>query len=316
MNNIFIGPFKTQLNSYYKYKISLGYKLESELIKLKNFDEYTYNNKSNKLSLDLIYKYMNTKNIKQNSKASIISVLRKFIEYLYNKNECDFIIPKRIYRRKDTFIPHIFTNDEINKFFLTAKDFYPDDEYKNRIINLCFKLLYCTGMRISECLNLKFSDVNFSDNSIIIYNTKNYVDRRIIINDKLIDEIKYLKNNYSNIIYENDNGYIFINRSGKRYTRSGIYSIFTKIIYYSGIEKGPRIHSFRHTYCVRGFQKIFDCSDNYFEKICTLSIYVGHKNLVSTEYYLRLTAELYPKIREKIEKYSNNIIIEMEDYNE
>ena len=47
-----------------------------------------------------------------------------------------------------------------------------------------------------------------------------------------------------------------------------------------------------------------------------LSAYVGHKNFISTEYYLRLTAELFPTIREKIEKYTDNIIIELGDCNE
>ena len=47
-----------------------------------------------------------------------------------------------------------------------------------------------------------------------------------------------------------------------------------------------------------------------------LSAYVGHKNFKGTEYYLRLTAEMYPYIRNQIEEYTNNIIRKLGDFDE
>ena len=317
MNNYFFGPFKNQLDSYYQYKVNLGYKFESEINKLMNFDKYTLEINATNLSLELIYEYMNTKNIKQNSKASIISALRGFINYLYQHNLCNFLIPTRIYRRKNNKIPYIFNDNEINMFFKTASYFFPDDDFKNKVILLCFKLLYCTGMRVSECLSIKFEDIDFDQNAITLYTTKNNVDRRIIVNDDLINDLLELKNNYINRIYDDVSDYIFIRHNKRQYTRDDIYAFFRKILFYSNIEhteRGPRVHDFRHTFCVRSYQKILKEGGNYYNQIVALSAYVGHKNFISTEYYLRLTSELYPEIREKIENYSDSIIVEMEKY--
>lgn len=319
MNNIFNGPFKEYLQAYYQYKVNLGYKFDSEKVKLIAFDNYTLKNNINIFSLDVIKNFIDSKDITQNSKASIASVLRAFINYLYQQNLCDFVLPTRLYRRKSRKVPYIFTDEEIKIFFETLNSFYPEDKFKNNILQLCFKSLYCTGMRISECLNIKFSDINFDNNSISLYNTKNNVDRIIVITDSLINDYKKLKENYKDI-YDTNDSYIFIKHNGDKYIRGDMYVYFRKILYYAGIEhneSGPRLHDFRHTFCVKSYQNILKKNSNdLHNRIVALSAYVGHKDFKSTEYYLRLTSELYPEIRNIIEKYTSDIIGEIGDLDE
>lgn len=319
MNNFFKGPFKDILYSYYQYKINLGYDFESEKSKLKDFDNYTINVDEPILSQELIYDFVNSKDVNSNTKASNISVLRGFIKYLYQNEKCNFLIPTRIYRRTNPKPPHIFTEEEIKVFFKITKDFYPEDELKNLLVYLCFKLLYCTGMRISECLNIKLQDIDFDNNSITLYNTKNNVDRRIIVNDNITKDLSTIKDKFIDIINLNNNNYIFTRRNGKKYMSDDMYSIFRKILYYAGIEhneNGPTIHCFRHTFCVRSYQKILESGTDYNTNIAALSAYVGHKNFLSTEYYLRLVSELYPQIRNKVEEYSSHVITRLDDYDE
>ena len=59
-------------------------------------------------------------------------------------------------------------------------------------------------MRISECLNIKLQDIDFDNNSITLYNTKNNVDRRIIVNDNITKDLSTIKDNI-NVNIKTDN---------------------------------------------------------------------------------------------------------------
>ena len=251
-----------------------------------------------------------------NTKAYTASVLRGFTKFLFINNIIDFVIPEKIYVSKRVHTPYIFTDEEIDIFFNTAKNFYPKCKFKNDIILLCFTLLYCTGIRIGECLSIKFEDIDFDNKVITLYDTKNNSDRNIVINDYLINKIKYIKSEYSEKYIFND--YIFVRPDITRYDNKSIYSVFKKIIYYAKIEKDgktPRVHDFRFTFCCKSYNKLLKKEDSN-SYIPVLSTYVGHKDFKSTEYYLKLVAEFYPEIREKTEKYTGNIIRGMSDIDE
>lgn len=318
MNNLFFGPFKDEIFEYYQYKINLGYTFKSDLNKLKVFDKYTNKVNSKEFNLQLIYDFLDKRvDISANSKASYASVLRGFIKYLYNNQKCNFLLPIKLYKRERVKIPHIFCYDELDKIFNTLEKFYPDDKFKNECIYLIIYLLLCTGMRISECLNIKLSDIDINTRAITLYNTKNKVDRRIILKDNVFNKLYNYINEYSYIIDGNSEKFIFIRHNFKKYNRSDIGSIFRKVLYYSKIEsKGITLHSFRHTFCVYSYKKILKTGKDYYNYIMSLSAYVGHKNFLSTEYYLRLTAELYPEIRTIINNYTGSIIKKMEELDE
>lgn len=320
MNNFFVGPFKDTIFEYYQYKTKLGYNFESEKNKLKAFDNYTNTRNSSELTLQLLYDFIdNRKEISSNTKASYISVFRGYIRYLYNNKKCSFLVPERLYRRQKSNIPHIFTAEEIKLFFNTVRNFYPEDAFKNRIVNLVFELLYSTGMRCGECLNIKLNDIDFNINSITLYNTKNKVDRRIVVSNKLINKLSNFIDEFKSTIGINDEKYLFIRHNGAKYNARDLYSIFRKILYYAGIEhngEGPRIHDFRHTYCVNSYKKILEIGGNYYNHVMALSAYVGHRNFISTEYYLKLTAELYPEVRKITEEYTEFLIKDMGDLDE
>lgn len=317
MKKEFIGSYKKYLNDYINYKRNLGFKYGNpHEYKLLEFDKYMSENNITTLTLDSIHYFINSKDVSGNTKATTATLLRGFTKYLFNENVIDFILPERIYVAKRSKIPYIFTNEEINLFFETLKDFYPNCKFKNDIIFLCFLLLYCTGMRVGECLSIKFNDIDFEQNIITLYNTKNNVDRNIVINDYIKEKIIYIKEEYKDKYMDND--YIFIRSDFTRYDSDSIYSIFRKIIYYSKIEKEgktPRVHDFRFTFCVNCYKKLIE-KENGQAYIPVLSAYVGHKDFKSTEYYLKLISELYPDIRKKVEKYTSNIIRELEDIDE
>lgn len=83
--------------------------------------------------------------------------------------------------------------------------------------------------------------------------------------------------------------------------------IWQSRIPYGGKRKGPRLHDFRHTFCVHRLRDwIKDGKDitALFPYLCS---YLGHADTRGTEYYFQLTAEFYPEIIEQSEKYWNGV---------
>ena len=135
MKKEFIGSYKKYLNDYINYKRNLGFKYGNpHEYKLLEFDKYMSENNITTLTLDSIHDFINSKDVSGNTKATTATLLRGFTKYLFNENVIDFILPERIYVAKRSKIPYIFTNEEINLFFETLKDFYPNCKFKNDII--------------------------------------------------------------------------------------------------------------------------------------------------------------------------------------
>ncbi len=306
-NNIFIGPFKNELFDYYNYKINLGYSFKYQLNKLKFFDKFTYThyNDEKKISQEIIYKFIEQTNTNKNSKSAYASLLRQFALYLSKNGIEAYVIPTRLYSRGNRHIAYIFTEDEILRIFKSLENYNFKNQFRKDTMIILFKLLYCTGMRISEALNICIKDINFEEKIITIHKTKNNVERIIGLNDTLCEELNVLVTKYS------INEYIFVRTNGKKYNSHDINALFRKILYYAKIkhtQKGPRLHDLRFTFCTRCLRKLVEENKDINSYIPVLSAYMGHKNFKSTEYYLTLTFEVYPNIRNKIEEHSKNVI--------
>ena len=304
--------FKDYILSFIEYKRANGYDYISEEEKLRNFDNYVFENNISNLSLtkELIFEFLETKKeLKDTSISHYASILRNFANYLIFNNIEAYVIPNNYYTSKKDFVPYIFSEKEIKDFFQAINSIKYDEARKR--LYLIFKLLYSTGMRVSECINIKIKNINIENNTILLENTKNDTDRSIVIDDELMNELK-------TIILDNE--YLFVNpNNNKLYTNDVIYDNFRKILFNAKImhtEKGPRVHDFRHTFAVRSYMQAIKNNKDLNVFIPILSTYLGHKKFESTAKYIRLIDEMFPDIRNKLENINNIPSIEGIDFNE
>jgi len=162
-----------------------------------------------------------------------------------------------------------------------------------------FRLLFGCGLRVNEALSLKCEDINLTDGFIIIHETKNGEERQLPLSESLINVLVQ----YRNYCRSNANGqdYFFVKRNGERCSSDTIYRKFRKILYYAKISHGgkghgPRVHDFRHSFSVHSLANMADQGLDLYYCLPLLSKYLGHKSLAATDGYVRLTAEMYPKL--------------------
>lgn len=211
------------------------------------------------------------------TKAHYLTVLNSFYKYLLfmgkcSINPCDGIKHPKLSKT----LPEYLTSEEINKLFdirLTK----PID-YRNKAM---LEVLYATGTRISELINLELNQIDF-DECIIRVTGKGKKDRIIPIGDTAMDALKnYILNYRIFLVKTNDNNYVFLNKNGNKISRQGFFKILKSLSFDAGIKKDISPHTIRHSFATNLLNNGAD--------LRIIQELLGHENLQTTEIYSHLT---------------------------
>lgn len=320
----YISVFANAIQDHIALRESLGFKTVIDSGNLRQFDRYCYNCGYEKLQL--------TKEIAESWLASTsgnssptqmrrVVVLKHFADYLKNKNYTVTWNPPPGYasrKFRTRYVPYIFTHDEMHRIFHTV-DEMPSSIYSNfyTVFPTMLRLIYSCGLRVSEALSLGIDDVNWDNGFITIRNTKFDKSRRIPISKTMKAVlIAYASNTKIDTGAE---GFFFHTAKNEKFSQRTVYDNFRTILCKSGIPHrgkgyGPRVHDLRHTFAVHSFQRAIDTNKDIYASLPVLSAYLGHVDIHSTEYYLRLTAEIYPDFLERSAKLSDMVIPEVAIY--
>lgn len=314
----FWGEFKEMLESMVKQKRILGYKYDTTRDILRRFSEYTLNfrfeNKS--LSKELVVGWTaRRKNESAKTWGNRTYALRQFSLYLQNHGY-DAFIPLKSYKvRRDEYIPYIVTHEEIERFFTVVDSIPPHPRStKHECDPLLFRLLYCCGLRISEALHLQISDVDFDHGVLLIKKSKFNKDRLVPMSVHLAE----MFSTYHGLFNRNNRreDFFFRNKNGTPLSHDRVYKTYRKLLWKAAIShggkgKGPRLHDLRHVFCVHTLAKQVKDGVDLYVALPILSTYVGHTSVIATQRYVRLTAEVYPELIEKVSQTCAMVIPEV-----
>lgn len=148
-------------------------------------------------------------------------------------------------------------------------------------------LLYSTGMRCGEILNLKVEDVVFDNNVIIVKHGKGGKDRIVTLSDKIKDLLwTYLKLHRPII-------YFFEGPNGGKYSASSVQKIVKKVVDKAGIDKRVTPHMFRHSYATHLHDSGMD--------IRNIQVLLGHSSTKTTEIYTYISKKDISKLKSPLD---------------
>jgi integrase len=210
------------------------------------------------------------------------------------------------------FTPFIFNHQQVRSIMQVADNLPPNSRCPMRhlILPELFRLLYCCGMRVSEVLHLKFSDVDLDAGMLTVRASKFDKDRLVAIAPSMAVRLR----KYASVVGKGDPSAIFFpNPDGKPYSKETIYNLFRQFLWkcripHGGRARGPRLHDIRHSFAVHKLESWYRQGEDLNIKLPLLAAYMGHKNLVSTQWYLRLTPEIFPNIINRIEQFAGHVI--------
>jgi integrase len=305
------------IQEYIDLKHQTGLKFEQQARYLRHFDAYHRNNgyEGVKLTKDMVSDFIYDRNERPVSHRNKEIVMRDFGQYLCQRGYPAYVPDVKTVLPRVKFVPHILTNDELKHIF-TAIDLYPQTprSYRNAVDPVLFRFLYGTGARISEALNLRVGDMDTGSGIATVRGAKNMKDRLLPLADNLTKRItSYIGEFHS---HGNKDMWLFPslhNGVTVQMDKSTAYTHFRDYLLMADIPHtkiGPRVHSFRHGFAVLCLKKWVLAGHDLTNMLPYLSAYMGHSDFRGTQYYLRLTSDLYPDIISKTEAEFGYIIPE------
>lgn len=206
--------------------------------------------------------------------ALIKAALKFYYTEILGKSISNIKTPKRSKK-----LPIVLTRDEMK--ILIEKT----DNIKHKLI---IELLYSTGMRLSECINLKYSDIDLKDGIGWVRMGKGSKDRIFIISDIFKKDLL----DYKEKSGSDGKGHIFL-VNGNKMTYRGIQHAIKVSAMRAGIEKPVHVHTLRHSFATHLLENGVDI-----RKIQKL---LGHSNLQTTQIYTQVSSEEIKKIKSPLD---------------
>lgn len=236
------------------------------------------------------------------SKFIRISFSRRFLNYVRSLGY-DVEIPRKPRNISSNQQCYIYNSEEILKYFKNIDSYYSiKDPMVALYLPVIFRILYSCGTRIGEVLSIKVKDVDLETGIILLKETKNEKYRQIVVSD----ELKRLLRQYADkcLYLKKQNDYFFSHIDRRRVSELSIYHYHRKAlsdsnINYVGGGLGPRLHDWRHTFCVNSLFNFEKRGCDLNNVLPILMQYVGHSRVLSTERYLKLVAEHFDDVINK-----------------
>ncbi|HWW42443.1 tyrosine-type recombinase/integrase [Pedobacter sp.] len=313
MDKFYYSVYGPLIEKFIDLKKSLGYKYQGGSLVLVRFDRLAVLRDEPEVGITKeLAQTWGTKDPNETDSTWYIriEIVKQFSLFLCHLGYTSYIA--RLPKFNCSYVPYIFSEQQICALF-SACDKLQLNICSSRsivfIVPALFRLLYSTGVRISEALSLLYDDVHLQERYLILRSCKNGRDRLIPISDSLAEVLMdYLKyRDYYNGLKGNGSGHLFISREGRPCAIQTAYVWFRKILRKAGIPHGgkglgPRLHDLRHTFSVHTLSKMATGGLDLYYSLPILSAYLGHKSISATEKYVRLTADMYPSIIENSNK--------------
>ena len=256
-----IDSYETDILEY----ISFLNENEKDLLKVKYQD------------ISMFIKELSKKNDKATTLSRKLSALRSFYKYLINNNYTSnnpFILIKT--PKKEKRLPRFFYYNELEELF-KVPDLKTPLGQRDRLL---LEVLYATGVRVSELVNMKITDIY--RNTVKVFG-KGSKERVVYLGEYALKILEiYLKDGYLKL---NKKGslYLFLNNNGGRLTRRGVSYLLDKIIVKTSVNKKISPHMLRHSFATHLLNEGCD--------ILSVQELLGHESLSATSIYTHVTTD-------------------------
>ena len=218
------------------------------------------------------------------SQARIISGIKSYYHFLIYKNKRSDDPTELLESPKIGFrLPEVLTVEEIDEI-IRAIDLSKQEGQRNKAI---IEVLYGSGIRVSELINLKISNLNI-DEGYMLVEGKGSKQRLVPLSPQSIKQL-HLWNIDRNIlnIKKGHEDYVFLNRRGAKLTRAMIFAIVKDLTELAGISKNVSPHTFRHSFATH----LLENGAN----LRAIQQLLGHESITTSELYTHIDIRFLKK---------------------
>lgn len=274
MNNDYINDYEAYLKIDKKYSLNT---IKSYINDLKKFDLFLKKDFLKIKKEDII---LFIEHEKQNKNVKTINhnivVIKNFYKYLIKNNTTknnpaqNIEIPKA---KKS--IPRVLTIDNMNEMLnLKLENKY---DFRNKAM---LELLYSSGLRVSELINLKIQDVDLIENIVRVYG-KGSKERIVPIGNVATKYLNIYIKEYRNNFIKKPNDYLFLNSRGENISRQAIFKLIKNILKIDNIKVNASPHTIRHSFATHMLNNGAD--------LRSIQELLGHSDISTTQIYTHIS---------------------------
>ena len=233
---------------------------------------------------------------RKDAKSISISEIEMYIRKCVEQDKISFSTQKAILGTIKLFYKLVFDKDIAIEYLYPSRQEYKlpnvlsQKEVKTLLENISnikhkalLSLIYSSGLRISELLNLKIQDIDSDRMRIYIKGSKNNRDREVMLSEKILELLRKYFREYKS------KEYLFEGQKGGAYSARSVQEILKKALKKAGIKKHATVHTLRHSFATHLIENGTD--------IRIVQELLGHKNIKTTQIYTHITDQTKRKIK-------------------
>jgi integrase len=288
-----------QVEDYLALRRAMGFELRGEGYQLRAFSRFvSEQGEVDMLTIDLLLRWVQgAATPGPVTAARRVEVLRPFLKYRRQFDPgCPVIPVDHCGPGHRRLSPHIYTEEEVVALLAAASELKPDGLRPLTYVTL-FGLLASTGLRLSEALNLKRTDLNLEDHSsLTIRETKFKKSRLVPIHVSTAKVLSDYQRATVGVPHQQGVETIFLGAKGHSIPKRTVHDTFDHLRRRLGwVARGshpqPRIHDLRHTFICKALLR--GQRDNQLDRVTdAISTYVGHAKVSDTYWYISATPAL------------------------
>ena len=269
-------------NTYSSYERDLNdYSLYLSQKKITSFDEVT------REDITKYLEFLSKENDKSTTIARKLTAIKGLHKYLFSTNTIRDDVAVSVERPKlEKHLPKVLTVEEVDK--LLDVELNTVFDYRNKAM---LELLYGTGLRISELLDLKTFDIDI-ENCIVRCMGKGSKERIVPIGEYIIRYLSLYMERRPELLKNKSSDYLFLNKSGGRLSRFSFFKIIKKLLRDKNINKEVSPHTLRHSFATHMLENGAD--------LRSIQELLGHSDISTTRIYTHITNK---KVRNDYEEY-------------
>lgn len=225
---------------------------------------------------------MHDEKLATSTRSHYVSTLRHFFRYLKLDGQIEDNPMEKISLPKKTHhLPAVLTLEEVDRLLSTPDTSKPLGLRDRTLL----ETLYSTGMRVSEIIHIKLTDIHL-DMGFIQTIGKGDKERIVPIGEWAEEWIsRYINEGRSKLVKDEDaaQGYLFVNNRGKPLSRQGVWKTLKKLVMTAGIQKDISPHTLRHSFATHLLENGAD--------LRVVQELLGHADISTTQIYTHIHAD-------------------------
>lgn len=219
--------------------------------------------------------YIKEKSPKESALNSHINAIKFYFEQVLHRPKFFFDIPRP---KKPQTLPKLLTKSEVKKMLDVTENL------KHRVI---LKLCYGMGLRVSEIVNLKITDIDSENMLVRIEHGKGKKDRMTVLPASILEELRNYYREYK------PKNYLFEGQFGEQYSVRSVQNVFKHAMKKAKINKTIGVHGLRHSFATHLLETGTDI--RYIQEL------LGHNNIKTTQIYTHVTNKYKKQIKSPLD---------------